>query len=380
MALFFVIFIVLYSILNYYIYARGLEAISIIPHVKIIYTALFLFFALAYVFAKVFEKKLPAGIYEFFSFTGSFWFAAILYFILSIICIDIIRAVNHYFHIYPQVIIKNYQVIKFVAFTAVLLLTAVLLTAGYINGRNIKVNKVNITLPKKKSSLNNLNIVLLSDIHISTINNGNFLKKAVETINSLHPDIVLIAGDLVDEKAYYLEKKGLGKSLLNIKSKYGVYASTGNHEFFNGAADVIKYLSTCGITWINDTSRFIDNNFYIAGRHDAAINSFPGAKRLPLVEIMKQIDKDYPVILLDHTPFKLEEAEKLNVDLQLSGHTHHGQIFPINFVTSRLYEQDWGYLRKGNTQYYVSSGLGTWGPPVKLGNDAEIVNILVQFK
>ncbi|MDP4114651.1 MAG: metallophosphoesterase [Bacteroidota bacterium] len=380
MQLFFVIFFILYSVVNYYIYNRGLAAISIVPSAKIIYTVLFIFFAFAYVFAKVFEKKLPAFVYESFSIAGSFWFAAILYFILSLLFIDSIRIINHYFHFYPQIVIKNYQLVKISAFSIVVLITFLLLTAGYFNGRNIKINTVNITLPKKNSSLSNLNIVQISDIHISSINNGRFLSSAVETINSLKPDIVLIPGDLVDEKAYFLEQKGLGKSLLKIKSKYGVYATTGNHEFINGAGDIIKYLSTCGVTWINDTARFIDGNFYIVGRHDSAMRSFTGEKRQPLAEVMKLVNKNYPVLLLDHTPFNLEEAEKNNIDLQLSGHTHHGQLFPINFITSKIYEQDWGYLLKGNTHYYVSSGLGTWGPPVKLGNDAEIVNIKVQFK
>ena len=89
--------------------------------------------------------------------------------------------------------------------------------------------------------------------------------------------------------------------------------------------------------------------------------------------------ENLPVILLDHTPVKLNEATENKIDLQLSGHTHNGQMFPLNFITNLIYEVSWGYLKKGNTQFYVSSGIGSWGPPVKLASDAEIVNLKIKF-
>ena len=99
-----------------------------------------------------------------------------------------------------------------------------------------------------------------------------------------------------------------------------------------------------------------------------------------LDEILENTKENLPLILMDHTPFGMEEAEKNNVDLQLSGHTHHAQMWPLNYITQKLYEQDWGYLKKGKTQYYVSCGVGTWGPPVRTGSITEIVNIKVKFE
>lgn len=94
---------------------------------------------------------------------------------------------------------------------------------------------------------------------------------------------------------------------------------------------------------------------------------------------MNGVDISHPVILMDHQAFRLEEAESNGIDLQLSGHTHHGQLWPFNFITKKVYELSWGYKKKGKTHYYVSSGVGTWGPPIRTGNRPEIVNIRLRF-
>jgi hypothetical protein len=123
----------------------------------------------------------------------------------------------------------------------------------------------------------------------------------------------------------------------------------------------------------------LNDSFYIIGREDRSV-SFTGDKRKSLIEIMKEKSGNLPTILLDHTPTGLNEAAENKIDLQLSGHTHNGQMFPLNFITGMIYELSRGYLKKGETHYYVSSGAGSWGPPVKLASDAEIVNIKIKFK
>jgi predicted MPP superfamily phosphohydrolase len=125
----------------------------------------------------------------------------------------------------------------------------------------------------------------------------------------------------------------------------------------------------------------IDNNLVIVGREDLSINRFANKKRKELTELMAPANAlNLPVILLDHQPFNLEQAEQTGVDFQLSGHTHNGQLFPANLVVQRIYEMAWGYLKKGKTQYYVSSGAGAWGPPVRLGSDAEIMLFKIKFE
>lgn len=167
--------------------------------------------------------------------------------------------------------------------------------------------------------------------------------------------------------------------LKKIKSKYGIYISNGNHEFISGVEESAEYLTRHGAVVIRDTAIMIDSSFYVIGREDRVMPRFTGKDRKSLSEIMKYIETGYPVFLIDHTPSDLKDAEKFGIDLQLSGHTHHGQMFPANLVTSLIYEVSRGYSRRGSTQYYVTSGAGTWGPKVRLGSDSEIVVLNIKF-
>ncbi len=123
----------------------------------------------------------------------------------------------------------------------------------------------------------------------------------------------------------------------------------------------------------------IGEGMYVAGREDRSSGQFGGKKRKAIEELLSGLDRARPLILMDHQPFHLEEAERCGVDLQLSGHTHHGQLWPLNFITRAVYEVSMGYRRKGGTHVYVSNGVGTWGPPVRIGNRPEILRITLRF-
>jgi predicted MPP superfamily phosphohydrolase len=152
---------------------------------------------------------------------------------------------------------------------------------------------------------------------------------------------------------------------------------TGNHEYIGGVEQAVAYLREHGVTVLRDSCVTLPSGVIIAGREDRSSSSFAGKKRKDLSEILDGADTSKPVILMDHQPFHLEEAEHAGVDFQLSGHTHHGQLWPLNYITNAIYEISWGYLRKGATQYYVSCGAGTWGPPVRLGNRPEILHFRI---
>jgi predicted MPP superfamily phosphohydrolase len=205
------------------------------------------------------------------------------------------------------------------------------------------------------------------------------LPKLVNKINALNPDIILFAGDIVDDKAEILKAQGIGKSFLKLKSKYGLFTINGNHEFINGINSSVRYAQKLGMTVLRDTAVLIDESFYLIGREDSTKFRFEGVHRKTLASIVEELDS-FPKILIDHTPFNLSEAVQNNIDLQLSGHTHHGQIWPANIITSLIYEISWGYKKSGNTHFYVTSGAGTWGPPVRTGSKSEIVNIKINFE
>lgn len=379
MTLFFVIFLTIYTSINFYVFLRGWQILAFYPVLKPIYAILFIVFAYGYIIAKVLYKYLNPVIYDILLGIGAVWFAFLVYFLLSILFIDIVRLFNGWFHFFPAIITNNYENAKKITALMVIVLVGLIVFLGNLNKRNIDIRTIEISIPKGESKLDKLNVVMASDIHLSPIDGENLLERIVSKINSLNPDIIFFAGDIVDEKAKVLEERGIGESFTKLKSKYGVYSINGNHEFINGVESCDKYAEKYGIKFLRDSYVMIDSGFYLIGREDSSMPQFTGKKRKTLDELVKDISNSYPKILLDHTPFKLEQAQQNGIDLQLSGHTHHGQIWPGNLITNMIYELSWGYKKKGDTHYYVSSGAGTWGPPVRTGSRSEIVNIKIKF-
>lgn len=380
MALFFIIFFTVYTTLNYYVFIRGWQFLASYPSLKIPYTFLFIIIAYGYVLAKMLYRSLPPIMYDIIIGVGAIWFAFLAYFIISLLLIDIIRLLNSWLNFFPTLINNNYETVKKITGLSVILIVSLIVFLGNLNKRDIKIKELEIDLPKGNSKISELNVVMASDIHLSPIDGEKLLSRIVEKMNSLNPDIILLAGDIVDDKAVILDQRNIGESFKRLKPKYGVYSINGNHEFINEVESSVKYAEQFGIKFLRDSYELIDSSFYVIGREDSSMIQFTGKQRKSLNEIVKNLDHEYPKILLDHTPFKLEQAEQNGIDLQLSGHTHHGQIWPANIITSMIYELSWGYLKKGKTHYYVSSGAGTWGPPVRTGSSSEIVNLKVKFE
>jgi hypothetical protein len=371
---FFLIFLTIYSVINYYIGLRGWQALEGATYLRPAFMVIFLISSLSYIFSKVVQRFLPLGFYEAIEKIGSLWFAFMLYFFLAVILLDLLRVINWAFNIFPP--FNDYALVKLFTLGIVSAIVLIIIIAGFINTRALKIETLNLQLPARNSSIKELNAVLISDLHLSTINGEGFVKSIVDKIQSLHPDIIFVAGDLVDDKASVLRDKGIGSSLKDLKPPLGIYGITGNHEYINGVDSAVNYMTELNIIPLRDTSVVINNSFVLIGREDRSKGL---SKRKSLKELVDGSDHNLPIILMDHTPFHLEEAMENGIDLQLSGHTHSGQMFPINLIVNKIYEISWGYLRKGNTQYYVSSGVGTWGPPIRTGSRSEIVNLKIKF-
>ncbi len=365
-----------YSAVNYYIFATGLSALPGQYH--LIYSIAYLFLFISYIAGRFLERKFPNALSTFFIWVGSFWLGAMVYYLLFTILIDLIRLANAISGFLPPAFFtEEYKLIFFAAVNSAVVLTVV---SGYLNARSPVVKKLSISIDKKAGDLKSLKIAVASDIHMGTIIARRSVEKIVKRINSIGADIVLLPGDVVDEDIGPVIKRNLGEFLRNIRSKYGVYAVTGNHEYIGGAEAACKYLEEHGIVELRDRYVKIADSFYVVGREDRASKGFAGILRKPLPVLMEGIDKNLPVILMDHQPVHLEEAERSGVDLQLSGHTHHGQLWPFNFITKKIYEVSMGYKKKGNTHIYVSCGVGTWGPPLRTGNRPEILEINIKFR
>lgn len=375
-----------YFLLNTYIIIRGWQALERFPKLRYPVAAAITWLSLSFASGRILQKYFPEFGYKTFLFSGwygyynAFWFAAMLYILMLLIPIDILRIINRFFKFFPASITNNYKKVKAGLFFSITITAGIIVLIGYLNSRSFEVNELNIDLPKKHSSLDKLKIVLLSDIHLCVRNDDTFLQKIVDKVNTLNPDLVVLAGDIVDAGAEHLKMHGIGESFRNLKSKYGVYACTGNHEYLNNGEEVIEYISQFGVNWLRDTSVVIAGSVNLIGREDLIVRTELIKKRKDVKELVNEADSNFCTILLDHTPVKLGKSVEAGIDLQLSGHTHGGQVFPFTIINNFLFELPYGYMKKGNTQFYVSSGAGTWGPQVKLGTDAEIVLLNIQFK
>lgn len=377
---FLLVVLTIYGLVNTYIFFRGLQALPAGSVIRSWYIPVFWTLAGSYVLARVLERMIPCNFTEMLTWVGSFWLGAMVYFFMIVVLSDLTRGLNSLFHFIPSDYFSNHPGIKLFFFWGSIGFTGLLLVAGFINARIPGITRVNIEIPKKVEGLSKLSIAMASDIHMGTLIGKCGTWRLVKGINELNPDIILLAGDAVDEDINPVIRRNLGATLDSLRSRYGVFAITGNHEFIGGVRNAITYLEAHNIRFLQDTSVLVDGKFYLAGRNDRDIERFSGKKRKSLKETLAGVDRSYPVILMDHQPFNLQDVVNEGVDLQLSGHTHHGQLWPFNYITNAIYEVSRGYKKKGETHFYVSSGFGTWGPPVRIGNRPEIVFITVNFR
>lgn len=371
--------LITYFAINYYIINRGHAALKNTEIIKTVFLIVFIFLTVAYPLGRLLQNFFQNTIINFLLFAGAFYLGMMVYFFFLVLLIDILRLINSFAPLFPSFITNNPMRAAQTVFWSVFLLVTGVTIAGYFNAVVPRVRHFDIQINKPAKKLKELNIVAMSDIHLGTIIRNSTLEQLVEKVNNLQPDLILLPGDIVDEDVSSVMEQNMAASLRKLKAPYGVFAVTGNHEYFGGVRKAVDYIEEGNVKVLQDSAVKIEDVLYLVGRKDRTGKSFNDSRK-PLNEIMNGIDKNDPVILMDHQPFQLEEAEQNGVDLQLSGHTHNGQLFPFNLITNKVYEQSWGYLRKGQTQYYVSCGVGTWGPPMRIGNRPEIVQIRLKFK
>jgi len=330
----------------------------------------------------IFNHYLPDFLREGVYVVASYWLAAMAYFTIFMVIIDIINLADRWFRFIPMSVKTNSNILFLTGLLVFVTVTS-LLIYGTINAKDLKVTPYNINVAKHAGSLDKLHIALILDVHLSDLNDES-MKSLVDTINEIEPDIVLIAGDIIDASrdiepynANYVES-----NFNRIKAKYGVYASLGNHDYdYNGDSSYkIDSFKKAGVNILRDGTVKIDESFYIIGREDKSYERISGEKRMDLTVLMDGMDKKLPMIVLDHQPINLDEPKSEGVDLQVSGHTHKGQLFPFSFITERIFQIDYGYLNLGDFNIVVSSGARTWGPPVRIGTHSEVVDITINFQ
>jgi uncharacterized protein len=378
-AIFFSIVFLVYFLLNAYVIRRGMQSFPVGDPVRswILWTGLLL--AVSFILGRVLENYWLSHVSDVFVWIGSFWLAALTYFFFAVLIIDLLRVSNAIIPWFPDVLTADPLRTTRILFWGVASLVGLLVVAGHINARYPRIHRITVPIAKHTDDPRPVRLALISDIHLGTIVGRSRLQSIVSHLEELNPDLILLAGDIVDEDLGPVIKENTGEVLRTMHAPMGVFGITGNHEYIGGAARAVAYLEEHGITMLRDSSVVLPNGITLVGREDRSSRQFGGERRKDLATLLAGVRHDRPIVMMDHQPFDLDSVVAAGVDLQLSGHTHHGQLWPFNYITDMVYEQSWGYLRKGATQFYVSSGVGSWGPPVRLANRPEIVEITLTF-
>ena len=326
---------------------------------------------------------------------GFYWLGVLAYILMVLVIADLCRLVTKRLKRVDDRFIKSRK--TFVTSGAICL-TAILAVSlyGVVNARVIRVTPYEVTIDKDGGKLEELNIVLVADMHLGYNIGCAQMEQMVEKINAQEADLVVIAGDIFDNDFDALEdEQRLSEILLGIKSRYGVYACYGNHDIqepilagFTFSSDKKKesdprmdaFLEASGITLLQDEGVLIDDSFYLYGRADLERPGRGIDVRKSAAQITENMDLSRPVIVLDHEPRELLALADAGVDLDLAGHTHDGQMFPGNIVMKFLWENPCGYLKKGEMHNIVTSGVGLFGPNMRVGTRAEICTVRVHFR
>ncbi len=370
-SMFYIIFIailIIYFTANFYVLQRIQK---LVPYQYKILTATFIsILALSFLVGRILERYTVCAVSNFLIWIGALWLGIFTYLFLGFIIGDSIQGIIHLF--------TRALNIQKTAYALVIIVSMVITSIGFINARTPHVKEIAIHI-NKPSSLKHLKIAYASDIHLGSIIANSRLQNLVRLINNAQPDLIIFGGDILDEDIKPVIENNLGELLVQLKARYGIIAVPGNHEYIGGIQNAINYIKDHNIQVLRDEVYSI-GDIQIIGRDDRSKFAFTGFRRLSLENLIKQVNVSKPVIVIDHQPFKLSQTSLYPVDLLLSGHSHHGQLFPFNYITKKLYKISWGYKVIHNTHVYVSSGYGTWGPPIRTNSYPEIVIFNLHFK
>ncbi|MFN8241247.1 MAG: metallophosphoesterase [Bacteroidales bacterium] len=376
MAIFFLIVLTVYFLTNFYLFLKGYRIFEPGSRERLLYTISFVLLASTFIAAKFLERSHSSVFTDVLNVIGGFWMGFMLYATLLFLLSDIIRPIGRLTGIIQPGSIPLYNtwtwyITVFISF--------LFIAGGFINAVIPVVKRYDISIEKDAGSIKEFRIAAVSDIHLGSIIRKRSVRKLSGMLNDLKPDAVFLLGDIVDGEIGPVLRGDLLKYFDIPRSTDGLLAITGNHEFIGGAARTIPYIESHGIRILKDEMVTLEGEIQIIGRIDRDGTRFKGGGRAPLDSLVALADKNKPIILLDHQPFNLADTEKNGIDLQLSGHTHHGQMWPLNYLTDMIYEVSYGYLRKGKSQIIVSSGYGLWGPRIRSGSRSEVLLINIRF-
>ncbi|MDO4296984.1 MAG: metallophosphoesterase [Lachnospiraceae bacterium] len=325
---------------------------------------------------------------------SNYWFGTLMYLLILMLVTELIRILFLLFH-HQKILTPVSAPALRIGGAVILVLTVLISIYGICHANHIKRTSYKVSV-SKESSLPGLKIALVADLHLGYSVNDRQISQMVRMINSMQPDLIVLAGDIFDNDFDTVQNpEQIRNTLLQMKSTYGAYACWGNHDidelilagftFAKGDKTIRsdprmdQFLEDSGIRLLTDQSILIDNAFYLTGRRDLSTEEKSGLVRSTPAELAAGLDSSLPMIVIDHQPAELQELADAGFDLDLSGHTHDGQLFPGTLVTRLRWENSCGMLEKDRMTSIVTSGVGVWGPAMRVGTDCEVVEICINF-
>lgn len=346
---------------NIYIFVRALQTLSGLSlGWKVVFSLGYWLAALALVLSIFVLRhiEIPEVLSQGLFNIGSVWLVFTLYMVLALLITDISKL------FVPT--LKTYGFVVSFGFTVCLL------TYGYFNYKHPDINHLDITLDKPLQG-QPMKIVAISDVHLGNGTRKPQLQKFVEMINAQEPDLIIIGGDLIDNSLIPLYQQKMAEELNQLKAPMGIYLAPGNHEYISGMEACEQFLKGTPIRLLRDSIVTLPNGLQLIGRDDRS-----NRRRLPIAELMKQADSTKPTLLIDHQPYEVAKKDSLGIDIQFSGHTHRGQVWPLSLLVDNMYEQSHGYRKWNHSHAYVSSGLSLWGPPFRIGTKSDMLVMRVR--
>lgn len=367
----------IYILINTYIFLKGYNSWQVFRNSGLVFLIIFIILAATFVAGKILEAKHSSIISDILNIIGGFWLAFLFYGFLFLFLSDLISVILRIVGIIDK---GNILVFRKWAFLLTVTISFLMIAGGFVNALIPHIRRYDLEIGKPAEGINELRIAAVSDIHLGSIIRKRSMRKLSGILDSLKPNLVLLLGDILDGEVGPVMRGDLLKYFDCPKCTHGLYAITGNHEYIGGAQRTIPYIESKGIRLLKDEVVEIAGGIQVIGRLDRDSERFTGKKRLALNDLVRKTDNSKPVILLDHQPFGYNESKKYGIDLELSGHTHNGQIWPLNIVSKWIYDLSYGYLKSGNTHFIVSSGFGLWGPRVRTCSKSEILFIRLKFQ
>ena len=357
---------------------------------KVPFAVVYLFMALSPVIAFLLPKSAVAIVIRRIS---TYWIGIMLYSLLYVLLFDLLRLIAKHTKLKNTPLFSRGSVISIGSVVVACAVATCLY--GIFNARNIKVNEYSVTVNKSCGNDKHLKAVLVADLHMGYAIGVDHITNMVEKINEQDADIVVIAGDIFDNSYDGMDDpEGIKAQLKSIKSKYGVYAVYGNHDIdekilmgftFDWGGKQLhnekmtNFVKECGIKLINDESVLINDEFYLVGRRDTDKPGTEDGTRAEISDLTKDLDKTKPIFVLSHEPDELQETADAGADIDFSGHTHDGQLFPGNRTIGLFWENPCGMIKKDNMYSIVTSGVGVYGTFMRVGTDAEICSVDIDF-